>query len=326
MRKSIQSFLALSAIAAVFGTAQQAVAQSYPSRPITLILGFAPGGSSDVSTRVMATEMTTVLGQSVVVENRPGGVGIVALEAIARAQPDGYTGGVVFAAFSPIMPMTVDVPRIEAARKVAFVSRMSIAECMLLARKDFPADTVQQVIAYAQANPGKVNYGHGGTNGVFHLFGALLAQKAGVKMEEVGYKGDGPAVQGAMSGEVDLAIATVAAAATQVKAGRVKGIASIGATRSPVFPELPTVAESGYPGYTLSLTQLIAIAPGTPAPLVETLNAAARKALGTSRIREEFAKFGMVPSTSSPAEATAEVKEALDNSARLIERVKPFLK
>ncbi|HXC41014.1 MAG TPA: tripartite tricarboxylate transporter substrate binding protein [Burkholderiales bacterium] len=303
-----------------------AFAQAYPARPVSFIIGFPAGGSTDVSTRLMAAELGPALNQPVIVENRPGASGVIAMNAIAKSPPDGYTATVVFASISPIVPVSADPVVIEATRQLAFVSLMATLESMMTVSKDLPVDTLQQLIDYARAHPGQVNFGHGGTNGVYHLFGALLARKAGVSMTDVPYKGDGPTIQALMGGEVQVAFSTVATATPQVRAGRIKPLASMGAVRSPLFPDLPTVAESGYPGFTVALTQVIAVPPATPAPVVDTLNAAAKKALTTPHIRDEFAKLGMVPRTTSPAETTAQMREAIDSLPRLMEQVKPIMK
>jgi tripartite-type tricarboxylate transporter receptor subunit TctC len=276
-------------------------AQPYPTRPLRLLVGFPAGGTSDTQARLVATAMEKTLGQPVVVENRPGAGGNIAVDAIAKAAPDGHTFGAASVSNIAINPHLYRSMPYDPLRDLAPLSLMAINPNMLVARPDFPAGDLAGVIAYIKANPGRVTFGSPGIGTSQHLAGEMLKVAAGLDMTHVPYRGGPAAYPDLISGRIDLLVDVVVTAWPQVQAGRAKAIAVTTEARVPLAPMVPTVAET-IPGFA-AVSWLGFVAPaGVPAPVLARLADAVRDAIRAPETMARIAESGAVPVGSTAAE------------------------
>ena len=295
-------FVAAFAVAAFAAIAAPAQAQDYPNKPIHFIVPAAAGGPTDVTTRLLAQKMSESLGQPVVVEARPGGGGNIGADVVARAAPDGYT----------ILMATIGTHAINQTlyKKLAFdpikdftpISLVVQYPLLLVVNPDVPAKSVKELIAYAKANPGKLNRAHGGSGTSMHLSGELFVHQAGVDMPQVPYKGSAPALTDMIGNHVQVMFDSMITALPQVKAGKLRALAVTGAQRSPVVPDVPTVAEAGLPGY--SATGWIGVVGPAKMPpaIANKLQAAIAKALADPDLRKTLVDQAAEPIGSTPAD------------------------
>ncbi|MET4578944.1 Bug family tripartite tricarboxylate transporter substrate binding protein [Ottowia thiooxydans] len=316
------SFFSVTLAASVVAVSSLAVAnESYPSKPIQLIVPFTPGGNTDVLGRVIAQKLSEAWGRSVVVDNRPGAGGTMGVNLVAKAKPDGYT--MVLGAFGNILvaqslykrlpydPMTDLVPVILLATPPTIVT----------ATKTLPVKDIAGLISYAKANPGKVNYGSSGNGTSNHLFGELFASMADVRMVHVPYKGSGPAINDLIAGTIQLNFAPVPLVQQQIKAGSLKALAVTGAQRSPVFPDVPTVAEAGLPGYEGNGWFALMVPKGTPKEIVTKLNVEINRILKSPDMRAGLAAEGADPIGGTPADAARSMAQGISKWHGLVNKL-----
>ena len=256
-----------------------ALAQAWPAKPIRMIVPVAPGGGADITSRLIAQKLSERFGQQVIVDNRSGAGGIVGLEMLARSNPDGYTisqGGVGPLAVNPSLYAKLPY---DPLKDFAPILRAVSALNVLVVHPSLPVQSVKDLIAFARANPGKLNYGSSGAGRADHLAGELFSMMAGVRMQHVPYKGGGPAMTDLVGGNLQLIFATVSTAASHMKSGKVRTIANTSAVRSDLFPDLPTIGESGVPGFAIDNWYSFIAPAGTPASIVDTLNVEIARAL-----------------------------------------------
>jgi len=284
-------------------------AQVYPDRPVRMIVPFAPGGATDLAARILQPHLQEALGQPIVIENRTGAAGNVGMEAAARAAPDGYTvflGNVGTLAVNPsVFARTI---RVRPAEDFAAVSLVSETPAGLVAHPSAPFDSVAQLVAYAKANPGKVNYGSPGAGSLNRLEMELLREVAGgLDMVHVPYPGGaGPAVTAAVAGDVHCLFVTLSSAVGQVQGGRLKALAVTTAGRAALLPQVPTMAESGWPDFITSSWQGIVVPAGVPAAIVARWHAVLGQALRLPEVGRRFAAAATEPvASASPAEFAA---------------------
>jgi tripartite-type tricarboxylate transporter receptor subunit TctC len=283
-----------------------AFAQSYPSRPVTFIVPFAPGGGTDITARTIAARLTHSWAKSpgaatVVVDNRSGAGGVLGADAVAKARPDGYTLLIANVGTQSINPSLY--PKLPYNPDTAFAPISLICELpfVLMASPKLSASSVKELIALAKANPGKVTFASSGPGGSPHLTAELFQLLTGTQMTHVPYKGGGPAAIDLMAGHVDILFASVLEGSGNIKAGRLKGLAVTHANRNPALPDVPTIAEAGVPGGE-SGSWIALLAPaGTPAAVIERLNADVREAVADPAVREKLIGQGAVPQSSTPA-------------------------
>ena len=281
-------------IAAIFvamlAQAQGAVAADYPARPVRLIVGFPPGGAADILGRIAAQQLTERLGQQVVVDNRGGAGGLVATEIAARGLPDGYT--LLFTSIPHVInPHLYKKVQYDAIRDFTPVVQFVTVPLMMAANPSLPAKTVKDLIAYAKAQSGKINYASGGSGASSHLAMELFKSMAGVDLNHIPYKGTGPLITDLIAGQVGLTIASAVPLAPQVRAGKLRGMAVTGPKRSPSFPDLPAIAET-VPGYEVVNWFGILAPAGTPAAIVTRVNAELNRALNEPRIKDSLRAQG----------------------------------
>ena len=282
-----------------------AQAPAWPERPVRMLIGFPPGGTVDTVARIIGPPLSERLGQPVVIENRTGAAGVLAVEAVARGTPDGYT--VVFgsaSAFSIIPHMQTSL-RYDPVKDLAPVSRVVTTPMLLVVGKHVAANSVKELVAFAKANPGKLSFGSTGNGGTLHLAGELFKMRAGVDLLHVPYRGGAPAVTGLLAGETDMLISDIPVVLAHVQSGAFKALGLASERRSPVLPDVPTVIEAGVPGMIAEGWYAIYAPAGTPAPVVATLQRAIAETLALPATQQAIEKLGGVLQSSTPAELAA---------------------
>jgi tripartite-type tricarboxylate transporter receptor subunit TctC len=299
-----------------------AAAQSYPSKPIRLIVPFAAGGGNDNVARLVGKRLADGLGQPVLVDNRPGAGGVVGAELAAKSAPDGYTlflGGVGSHAINPNLHEKLPYDPIKDFAPVALLAQ---APLVLVVHPSVPANSVAELTAYARAHPGKLNFASNGNGSSSQLAAVMFDSMAGVEMVHVPYKGLSPALADLLSGQVQLMFSSVVAILPHIKAGKLRGLAVTGAKRLASLPELPTIAESGLPGYEASSWYGILAPAGTPREIVARLNAELTKALEQPEVRASLLAEGAEPVGGSPEAFAAHIRAEKERLGKLIRDAK----
>ncbi len=287
-----RSFVTLAASSALAGTAH-AQAGSYPDKPVTLVVPAPPGGGTDLITRLFSDHLGQELGQQVVVDNRGGGNGNVGTAVVARARPDGYTLLMQYSAYHSANPALIKELNWKPSDFVG-VAMGAVAPHVIVIAKKVPADDLKSFIAYAKANKGKLNYASVGAGSVPHLGGVLLNKAAGLDLVHIPYKGAGPATQDIVAGQVELLIVTPPSVSGHIRNGNVKALALASDQRLPAFPDIPTTAEAGLPGFTLDGWFALFAPTGTPQPVIDRLNAAMRKIAKMESVIARANQLGIV--------------------------------
>jgi tripartite-type tricarboxylate transporter receptor subunit TctC len=297
-----------------------ASAQTYPTKPIKMLLGFAPGGPTDVIARVVAQDMTSVLGQAVVVENRTGANSLIATQEVKRAAPDGYTVLATTLAHNVNPILMADKNPYDPIKDFAPVALVAVLPLVVVTRPDSPFNSLQDVVNAAKTKPGEVTYGSAGNGGSAHLAAALLETRSDSKMTHVPFRGNAPALSEVMAGRVSFMFYPMVGIADQVAQKRLKVLAITTPRRHPDFPNAPTTAEAGFPGFDDYTPGVGIVAPaGTPAPVIGKLNEAIRASLAKPETRERLRSLGATTEGgSSPAEFESYLKMDRDRWARVI--------
>jgi tripartite-type tricarboxylate transporter receptor subunit TctC len=292
-------------------------AQSYPSRPVRWLVGFTPAGGNDITARLIGQWLTERLGQPFVIENRPGAGTNIAAEAVIHAPPDGYT--LFLTNFSNAVNASLyEKLNFNFMRDMAPVVGISRAPVIMAVHPSLPAKTVAEFIAYAKANPGKINMGSAGIGSAGHLAGELFQMMTGVKLIHVPYRGNAPALTDLIAGQVQLVFPSSASSIEYVKTGKVRGLAVTGAVRLDALPDLPTVADS-VPGYEASSLYGIGVPRNTPADIVDKLNKEVNAALADSKLRTRLADLGGTPFGGAPADFGKLIAEETEKWAKVVQ-------
>jgi tripartite-type tricarboxylate transporter receptor subunit TctC len=295
-----------------------ASAQQYPSKPIRFVVPYPAGGPLDTVARLLGQKVSESVKQPVIVDNKPGAGGNIGADAVAKSAPDGYTilmGAVATHAINPTLYASIPYDPI---RDFQPITQVASTPNVLIVNNSVPASSVREFIAYAKAHPGKLNFGSGSTGSAGHLAGELFKAMAGVDMTHVPYKGAAPAMQDLIAGQVQLMFDNFASANTQVKAGKVKALAVTTARRSPLAPDLPTIAESGLPGFDINTWFGIFAPAGTPKEIVEKLHAEFVRALAAPDVHGKMVNLGAEPVGNRPEEFAAYIKSEAEKYARVI--------
>ena len=307
--------LAVALVAALSFTAAFA-AEPYPARPIRMIVGFAPGGGTDLTARPVAQKMSELLGQQVIVENRPGAAGNIATEQVARSAPDGYTLLMGTIAALAINPSLYGNLRFDPETDLAPVIQVVDATNVLALHPSVQAGSVKELIALARER--SLSAGSSGVGATGHLAIELFNLMAGVKLVHVPYKGGGPAMADLVGGQVHLIFATTASAGPQIKAGRIKGIAVTTAKRSALMPELPTISEAGLPGFDANNWYGLVVPARTPRAIIDRLNAEVTKILGMPEVKTTLFNQGLDPAPGTPEQFGAYIRSERIKWAKVI--------
>lgn len=293
------------------------LAQAFPAKPVKIVVPYPPGGTNDIVVRLLAQKLGDSMGQPFVVENKPGASGNLGAEQVARAAPDGYTLLLVTTGHS-IHPSLYKNLRYNIKTDLTPVSELTRGPMLVMVTPSLPYKTIQDVIAAAKAKPGSINFGSAGNGSSTHLATELLSSMAGVKMTHIPYSGSAPAMADVMAGNAQLVMDLMFSALPQVNGGKLRVIAITGAKRSPLLPGVPTVAESGVPGFeTLAWNGLMAPA-NTPKPIIDKLNAEIHKALDAPNMKERLRAQGFEPSPGTPEQFGALIRSEIDRWAKVV--------
>ena len=303
MRHLLKSLIAALALV----VALPAMAQDYPSRPVKIVVSYAPGGSNDVVARVIAPELQKELGQSFIVENRAGASGTIGADMVAKAAPDGYTLFMGAGAHALAPSLYKKLPY-DIVKDFAPISLAATSTYVLVLNPSVPAKTLPELIALLKSRPGQLNYASAGKGTPLHLAAELFKSKTGTDIVHVPYGGDTPALNDLMAGTVQISFMSVASTAPQIRAGKLQALAVTSARRSDALPDLPTLSELGIAGYDIGTWWGLLAPAGTPEPVIAKLNAAMRKAVALPPVKERFAPLGLDPRSDSPTEFAAFIK------------------
>jgi tripartite-type tricarboxylate transporter receptor subunit TctC len=314
----ITNALGLSAAAAAAGFAS-AAEDAYPSRPIRVVVASAAGGGLDATTRIVAPKLSESMGQSWVVDNRPGAGGNVGADIVARAAPDGYT---VLASTSTLLTVNPSLYKMpfSVQKDLQPVTVLATGEQVVVVHPSVPAKTLQDLISLAKQKPGALNYASAGVGTAIHLAAELLKLRADINLTQIPYKGGGPAAAAVVGGEVQVLVGTVASTIPFIKSGRVRALATTGAQRSKLLSDIPTVAESGYPGFDAGLWFALTVPSGTPNSTVAHIHRAAVKALQQPDVQTAMERQGLKPAPSTPAELGARIRKETATWAELVKK------
>jgi tripartite-type tricarboxylate transporter receptor subunit TctC len=289
---------AIAGATALLSGATPSAAQTYPSKPVRMVVPFPPGGATDVIARLVSQRLHEIWGQPVVLDYKPGAGTVIGTDAIAKAAPDGYTMGIVITAHVLNPSVRPNLPY-DTLKDLSGVSMLSLSHIVIVATKSLGANTVPELIALAKKNPGKLNYASPGTGTAMHLAGELLNTMAGINIVHVPYRGGAPAYPDVISGRVELQIDPIFASMGNIESGQVKPIAITSAQRAPTAPHIPTVAET-IPGFNVQSIAGLMVPSATPRDIVNRINAAVTQALNTPELRDRMQGVGMEPAPTTP--------------------------
>jgi tripartite-type tricarboxylate transporter receptor subunit TctC len=309
--------LLLSLCIAVTLVATTALAQTYPSKPVRLIVTYPPAGSSDLMARILGQKLSELWGQSVIVENKPGAAGSIGMEFASHQAPDGLSFVIANLGPAVINPLLTKVPY-DVERDFVPVSLIATGPNILVVNPSFPAKTLNELIAYARANPGKLNFGSGGPGSIAHMSGEMLKSLAHVDIVHVPYKGGILSVNDLLAGHVDLVFSDALPVMQHIRAGRLRALATTGAERSPLAPEIPTCAESGLLGLVAVNWWGVLLPAGTPKPIADKFHDDLVKVMQQAEIKEKFAQLGVDAVSGTPDQLRAYVKSETAKYSQLI--------
>jgi tripartite-type tricarboxylate transporter receptor subunit TctC len=281
------------------GGYQAAMADSYPTRPIHVVVPTVPGGATDFTARYVGQKLSQALGQSVIIDNRAGADGNIGVEYAARAAPDGYTLLIPITSF-PTNPSLYKKLPFDTVKDFQSIVLLSKAPLLLTVNPSVPAHSVQELVTYAKSHPDKLNFAHSGTGTTSHLAGELFRKLAGIDITPIGYKGGGQIMVDLISGNVQIYFSTIAAALEQVKAGKLRMLAVTSTTRVPDLPDVPTMEQAGVPGFDVQGWFGLYAPAGTPKPIIDKLNAAVVKILAMPETKQAFGREGLTVGSGTP--------------------------
>jgi len=314
---SRQAFRALAVLVAVAASppllAQPA---GYPSKPIRFLVGFTPGGTNDIVARALAIKLTESMGQTVVVENRPGANTAIATELCARAAPDGHT--ILINSQGHATNPALTKLSFDPVGDFAFISLLAEAQQLVVVHPSFPPKTVRELIAFSKQRAGQINYASSGTGTTIHLSAELFQFMTGIKWVHIPYKGGAPAVMDMLAGQTSLMFGSMPTVIQFARNGKLRAIAVTGAKRAPATPDIPTVAESGVPGYEVTAWYGVSAPAKTPPAVVERLNSEMLRALKLPDVREQLKSQGADPVGSTPAQYSAFMQNEISKWAKVI--------
>ena len=305
------------ALALVFIFSVESPAQSYPSRPIRMVVPLSPGGFADVPARILAARLSSALGRQVYVENKPGAGGTIGADSVAKAPPDGHN---ILLTGTPhvIAPWLYRSLPYDALKDFAPIALVATGPYILVANPQLGVGTVRELVAAAQSRPGEIDYASSGNGSAQHLVTALFAAMAGAPLNHVPYKGSGPAMQDLVSGQVKVSFAGISNALHHLKAGRLRALAVSTAKRWPDLPEVPTVAQAGIPGYEATLWLNLAAPAGTPTEIVQRLHGETARALQDAVLQQSFRAAGVEAQVLGPLELAAFMRAEYDKWGRVV--------
>ncbi|RZI59309.1 MAG: tripartite tricarboxylate transporter substrate binding protein [Rubrivivax sp.] len=294
-----------------------AFAQTYPDRPVRLIVPYAPGGSADIVARLISDEWGKALGKPLVVENKAGAGGNVGVAEVAKSAGDGYTIGLQTVSLAINPALTPKMPY-DTLRDLAPIGMVASSQHVLVVNEQVPAKTVKELVALAKSRPGKLSYASAGTGSTFHMSAELFKAVAGVSIVHIPYRGGGPALSDTIGGQVEMSFPVLSAAQGHVQGGKLRALGVTGPKRSPLMPDVPTIAEAGVPGYSFETWFMVFAPAGTPRPVVDKLNATLHAVLTAQSVKDRMAKEGFEATPSTAAQARARLEKELPQWAKLV--------
>ena len=291
---------------------------TYPERPIKIIVGFAAGGGTDVAARIVAQKMSEAIGQSVVVENRPGASGLIGADAVAKSPADGYTLMMGTQTTLAVAPLLNPKSSVDPARDFAGIGLTGISPLVLTINPSLPVKSVPELIALAKQKPGAINFGSGGVGTTPHMAGELFAYTAGISMVHIAYRGEAPALNDLLGGQLQVMFPNLSACIGNVRAGTLRALAVTSKERSASAPDIPTVAEAGLPGFEAATWFGLVAPAGTPKDVLAKLNAVVKRLGDMSDVQQRFNELGMMSAASSPEELDAYIKAETAKWAKVI--------
>ena len=306
--QTVRQFLVMLGIALVMSLAQ---AQSFPDRTITLVVPNPPGGLVDTSARLLSEPLSRVVGQTVVVDNKPGASGNIAYQYVANAKPDGYTLLISYSGYHVGNPALMDKLPWDPVKDFSPVALLTVSTNVIAVHPSVPVNNLKEFIAYAKANPGKLNYASQGNGSVSHIGTEIFKQTTGVEMVHVPYKGSGAAIQDVLAGQVQVFISTPPSLMQHVQSGKLKGLAVTGKNRHPGMPNVPTTAEAGLPSFQLESWVALYAPAGTPAPVIAKLTDSVKKSLALPEVKERSDAAGVELRYLTPTAMDALLKKEL---------------
>ena len=316
-RRAATGILCAAALGALTATPAAFASGAYPDKPIRLVVPYPPGGPTDIVARVVAQKLQEQLGQSIVIDNKPGAGANLGAEQVARSAPDGYTLVVATTAHA-INPSLFSKLNYSITRDFAPISQLTSGPLVIVASPTLAANNVKELIALAKSRPGALNFASSGNGQSTHLSAELFSAMAGVKMNHVPYKGSAPALTDVMSGQADLMFDTMLSSMPFVKSGKLKAIAVTSSERSPSAPDIPTIAESGLPGYEAIAWNGILAPAGTPREIVERLNTELKKVLQSPDVKQRFDAQGFAAQWNSPQDFGRFLNAEVDKWAKVV--------
>ena len=315
--------MALGASAVAAGLSPMSFAQAkFPQRPITLVVPTPPGGSTDFTARLIAEPLTRALGQSIIVDNKPGASGNIGNQFVARSKPDGYTLLMAYSGYQVGNPHLFKDAGWEPIKDFVPVAMVTRAPQVVAIHHALPVTTLQELVAYAKKNPGKLNYASSGNGSIQHIAGELFKQLTGTFITHIPYRGSGPAVQDLLAGTVDLHITTPASVVAHIKSGRLRALAVTSPKRLTSLPDVPTATEAGLKGYDLDSWFALYAPAGTPAAVVQQINAEVNKILQTPEVRKKAEDSGTTVEVMTPAQLGEFTRKELDYWGNVIKSAK----
>lgn len=306
--QTVRQFLAMLGIALGMSFGQ---AQSFPDRTITLVVPNPPGGLVDTSARLLSEPLSRVMGQTVVVDNKPGASGNIAYQYVANAKPDGYTLLISYSGYHVGNPALMDKLPWDPVKDFSPIALLTVSTNVIAVHPSVPVNNLKEFIAYAKANPGKLNYASQGNGSVSHIGTEIFKQSTGVEMVHVPYKGSGAAIQDVLAGQVQVFISTPPSLMQHVQSGKLKGLAVTGKNRHPGMPNVPTTAEAGLPSFQLESWVALYAPAGTPAPIITKLTESVKKSLSLPEIKERSDAAGVELRYLTPTAMDALLKKEL---------------
>ena len=296
-------------VAAMLAGPPMALAQQYPTKPVRIIVPFAPGGGSDFIARFMAQRLTAALGQQVIVENKPGAGGVLGIDAGIKSPPDGYTLTLIASSYT-VNPSIYKLS-FDPVGDITPIIQMSQGPLLVVVNPALPVKTTKDLIALAKSKPGEVNFASSGQGSVIHLATELFANMAAVKMNHIPYKGTGPALTDTIAGQTNVFFSSTANAMPHVKSGRLRAVAVTTAKRIPALPEVPSIAESGVPGYDVTLWHGLIAPKGLPRAIVDRINSEVTRTLKLKETAEQLQNDGVAPAGGTPEQFAAQIRKEI---------------
>jgi tripartite-type tricarboxylate transporter receptor subunit TctC len=306
-------------IAAIVAVSAPAAAQSWPTKPVKIVVPFGPGGPADVYARIIGHELSEVFGQQFVIDNRPGAGAVIGTEIVAKAPPDGYTLLMMSNTHTTNETLLTNKPYV-LMRDLVAVAPVNSSDLVMVVHPSVPTKTLQEFIALAKASPGKLSYASSGPGTPYHMAGELFKAMSGTDILHVPHKNSGEARNDVIGGHVQMMFDAVTSMKGNIDAGQVRALATTGEKRSAVLPDVPTVSEAGVPGYEATIWLGVMAPAGTPPEIVERLNAAIAGIIARPAIANAWVKQGAVPMTLTPAAFTAFLQHDIDKWAKVVEQ------